>query len=160
MNIENVCIIAWQVGPIESGVLDSRCGRGCVPFMEGRNTLTHRYCAYVNCITITFLPNSGDNVRAAFFCSLYSCFFCIFGTPCRCDLSPKSWPACTLSYSSHDQCPMSTKSYTILCNLCGKTKDAKIWESGQNHNLLEISIGSSVNQPDPSTDSASKSQLP
>lgn len=29
------------VGPTESGVLDSRCGRGCVPFMEGRNTLTH-----------------------------------------------------------------------------------------------------------------------
>ena len=71
-------MFVWQVGPIESGVLDSRCGRGCVPFMEGRNTLTHRYCAYVNCITITFLPNSGDNVRAAFFCSLYSCYFCIF----------------------------------------------------------------------------------
>jgi len=29
------------VGPTESGVLDARCGRGCVPFMEGRNSLTH-----------------------------------------------------------------------------------------------------------------------
>eukprot|EP00118_Oscarella_pearsei_P029102 m.3663 g.3663 ORF g.3663 m.3663 type:complete len:318 (+) comp9672_c0_seq1:42-995(+) len=25
----------------EEGVLDSRCGRGCVPFMEGRNSITH-----------------------------------------------------------------------------------------------------------------------
>merc|ERR1712168_1434358 len=29
------------VGPTESGVLDARCGRGCVPFMEGRYSLTH-----------------------------------------------------------------------------------------------------------------------
>lgn len=27
--------------PLESGVLDSRCGRGCIPFMEGRNSITH-----------------------------------------------------------------------------------------------------------------------
>jgi len=27
--------------PLESGVLDSRCGRGCIPFMEGRNCITH-----------------------------------------------------------------------------------------------------------------------
>ena len=27
--------------PLESGVLDSRCGRGCVPFMEGRNSISH-----------------------------------------------------------------------------------------------------------------------
>ncbi|XP_065830748.1 uncharacterized protein [Oscarella lobularis] len=25
----------------EEGVLDSRCGRGCVPFMEGKNRITH-----------------------------------------------------------------------------------------------------------------------
>lgn len=27
--------------PLDSGVLDSRCGRGCLPFMEGRNCITH-----------------------------------------------------------------------------------------------------------------------
>ena len=26
--------------PLEAGVLDSRCGRGCVPFMEGSNQVT------------------------------------------------------------------------------------------------------------------------
>ena len=27
--------------PLESGLLDSRCGRGCLPFMEGRNDISH-----------------------------------------------------------------------------------------------------------------------
>ncbi|KAI8488169.1 hypothetical protein Bbelb_340180 [Branchiostoma belcheri] len=27
--------------PWQQGVLDSRCGRGCVPFMEGKNSITH-----------------------------------------------------------------------------------------------------------------------
>ena len=27
--------------PLEAGVLDSRCGRGCVPFMEGSNAVTN-----------------------------------------------------------------------------------------------------------------------
>ena len=27
--------------PLEAGVLDSRCGRGCVPFMEGSNDITN-----------------------------------------------------------------------------------------------------------------------
>ena len=27
--------------PLESGILDSRCGRGCIPFMEGRNEISH-----------------------------------------------------------------------------------------------------------------------
>merc|ERR1711971_866656 len=27
--------------PLDSGVLDSRCGKGCIPFMEGRNCITH-----------------------------------------------------------------------------------------------------------------------
>lgn len=26
---------------LEKGVLDSKCGRGCIPFMEGRNMITH-----------------------------------------------------------------------------------------------------------------------
>ena len=26
--------------PLEAGVLDSRCGRGCIPFMEGSNEVT------------------------------------------------------------------------------------------------------------------------
>ena len=57
---------------------------------------------------------------------------------------------------------MKIQNKTQYCTIyeCSKPKDAKIWEPGHNHNLLEISIGSSVNQPEPSTDSASKSQLP
>lgn len=27
--------------PVSQGVLDHRCGRGCVPFMEGKNNITH-----------------------------------------------------------------------------------------------------------------------
>lgn len=27
--------------PLEAGILDSRCGRGCVPFMEGSNSITN-----------------------------------------------------------------------------------------------------------------------
>ena len=27
--------------PLEAGVLDARCGRGCVPFMEGSNAVTN-----------------------------------------------------------------------------------------------------------------------
>ena len=27
--------------PLEAGILDSRCGRGCIPFMEGRNSISH-----------------------------------------------------------------------------------------------------------------------
>ena len=27
--------------PLESGILDSRCGRGCLPFMEGSNDVTN-----------------------------------------------------------------------------------------------------------------------
>ena len=26
---------------LEAGILDSRCGRGCLPFMEGRNEISH-----------------------------------------------------------------------------------------------------------------------
>ena len=27
--------------PLEAGVLDARCGRGCLPFMEGSNVITN-----------------------------------------------------------------------------------------------------------------------
>ena len=27
--------------PLEAGILDSRCGRGCIPFMEGSNDITN-----------------------------------------------------------------------------------------------------------------------
>ena len=28
--------------PLDSGVLDSRCGKGCIPFMEVKKTLNHQ----------------------------------------------------------------------------------------------------------------------